>query len=60
MTDAEYEPMWEKLLRFTGSKETAQNLMTDIGLGKRIASIVAKRMVLLAESGQRPTPAANP
>ena len=35
--------------------ETRAELMTDIGLGKRIASIVAKRLVLLlSEDGQRP------
>jgi guanosine-3',5'-bis(diphosphate) 3'-pyrophosphohydrolase len=52
--DPAYAPMWDKLLRFTGSKDRAE-LLTDIGLGKRIANIVAKRMAhLLAESGQRP------
>lgn len=46
--------IWEKLLRFTGSR-TRSELMTDIGLGKRVASIVAKRMALLmSEDGQRP------
>lgn len=52
--DAEYTPIWDKLLRFTGNK-TRQDLLVDIGLGKRIATIVAKRVVhLLAEAGQRP------
>jgi len=52
--DPVYEPIWEKLLRFTGSKNRHE-LLTDIGLGKRIAHIVAKRLVhLLADSGQRP------
>ena len=52
--DPIYEPIWDKLLRFTGSKNR-QELLTDIGLGKRIAHIVAKRLVhLLADSGQRP------
>jgi GTP pyrophosphokinase len=47
-------PVWEKLLRFTGNK-SRQELLVDIGLGKRIASIVAKRLVhLLADAGQRP------
>ena len=51
---AAYEPIWDKLLRFTGSKNK-QELLTDIGLGKRIANIVAKRLVqLLAETGERP------
>ncbi|MBC7436821.1 MAG: bifunctional (p)ppGpp synthetase/guanosine-3',5'-bis(diphosphate) 3'-pyrophosphohydrolase [Bdellovibrionales bacterium] len=52
--DEANQPIWEKLLRFTGSRTRAE-LLTDIGLGKRIASIVAKRlMTLLAEKGQRP------
>ena len=52
-TDA-MQPLWDKLLRFTGSR-TRSELMTDIGLGKRIASIVAKRLVaLMAEHGHRP------
>ena len=49
-----YQPIWEKLLRFTGNK-TREELMTDVGLGKRIATMIAKRLVsLLAESGERP------
>ncbi len=52
--DAIYSPLWDKLLRFTGNKNR-QELLTDIGLGKRIAHIVAKRVVqLLAETGERP------
>jgi GTP diphosphokinase / guanosine-3',5'-bis(diphosphate) 3'-diphosphatase len=49
--EGEFHGVWERLLRFTGNRERADLLM-DLGLGKRIASIVAKRMVaLLAESG---------
>jgi GTP pyrophosphokinase len=45
--------VWDKLLRFTGSRHRDELLM-DIGLGKRIASIVAKRLVtLLAENGAK-------
>ncbi|MGI4777991.1 MAG: RelA/SpoT family protein [Janthinobacterium lividum] len=52
--DTEHQMLWEKLLRFTGSRNRAE-LLTDIGLGKRVASIVAKRlMALLAERGQKP------
>jgi GTP pyrophosphokinase len=52
--DPVFDPIWDKLLRFTGSK-SRQELLTDIGLGKRIAHIVAKRLVLLlADSGQKP------
>ncbi len=46
--------IWEKLLRFSGNRNRAE-LMTDMGLGKRIASIVAKRLAkLLADSGEKP------
>ncbi|WP_138514524.1 RelA/SpoT family protein [Rhodoferax bucti] len=49
-----YASLWDKLLRFTGNK-TRQELLMDIGLGKRIANIVAKRMVnLLSDTGERP------
>ncbi|MGJ7555095.1 RelA/SpoT family protein [Variovorax sp. RB2P76] len=52
--DDEHQPLWEKLLRFTGNR-TRSELLTDIGLGKRIASIVAKRLVsMLSELGERP------
>jgi len=52
--DEEHRTIWEKLLRFTGSRSRAE-LLTDIGLGKRIASIVAKRLVtMLAERGEKP------
>ena len=51
---AEYLPIWDKLLRFSGNK-TRHELLTDIGLGKRIANIVAKRLVLLlVEAGYKP------
>ncbi len=46
--------IWEKILRFTGNKNK-EELMVDIGLGKRVASIVAKRLTsLLAETGEKP------
>lgn len=52
--DDEHQAMWEKLLRFTGNRSRSE-LLTDIGLGKRIATIVAKRlMALLAETGEKP------
>jgi GTP pyrophosphokinase len=50
----EMQPLWDKLLRFTGSRDRSE-LMVDIGLGKRIATIVAKRLfVLMTEYGHRP------
>ena len=46
--------LWDKILRFSGNRSRA-DLLTDIGLGKRIASMVAKRIVvLLAELGEKP------
>ena len=52
--DPAYQPILDKLLRFTGNKSRA-DLLIDIGLDKRIANIVAKRLVsLLAEKGERP------
>ncbi len=52
--DDAHQGLWDKLLRFSGNKTRAE-LLADIGLGKRIASIVAKRLVsLLAELGEKP------
>ena len=49
-----YRAVWDKLLRFTGNRYRAE-LLTDIGLGKRIASIVGRRLVkLLTEQGDKP------
>lgn len=48
-----YQPIWDKLLRFTGNRDRTE-LMADIAMGKRIASIVAKRLVrLLTDSGEK-------
>ncbi len=47
--------LWEKLLRFTGNK-SREELLTDIGLGKRIASMVGKKLAaLLSEAGHKPS-----
>ena len=52
--DGEYKTTWEKLLRFTGNK-TRNELLADIGMGKRIASMVGKKLaVLLSETGLKP------
>ncbi|HYP82027.1 bifunctional (p)ppGpp synthetase/guanosine-3',5'-bis(diphosphate) 3'-pyrophosphohydrolase [Variovorax sp.] len=52
--DEAHQAMWDKLLRFTGNRSRAE-LLTDLGLGRRIATIVAKRlMALLAETGEKP------
>ncbi len=52
--DVQHQAVWEKLLRFTASRHRDE-LLTDIGLGRRIAGIVAKRLVvLLSENGEKP------
>ena len=52
--DGPYKTTWEKLLRFTGNK-TRSELLSDIGMGKRIASMVGKKLaVLLSETGLKP------
>jgi GTP pyrophosphokinase len=52
--EATDRPIWDKLVRFTGNRNRDE-MMADIGLGKRSASMVAKRMVtLLAAQGVRP------
>ena len=52
--DDTHHATWEKILRFTGNRSRAE-LLTDIGMGKRIASMIAKRIVaFLAENGEKP------
>jgi guanosine-3',5'-bis(diphosphate) 3'-pyrophosphohydrolase len=52
--DELHAQLWDKLLHFTGSR-TRSELLTDIGLGKRVASIVAKRLaILLSDKGLKP------
>ncbi len=52
--DGVHRASWEKLLRFTGNK-SREELLADLGLGKRIASMVGKKLaVLLAEAGLKP------
>ena len=52
--DDAHHATWEKILRFTGNRSRAE-LLTDIGMGKRIASMIAKRIVsFLAEKGEKP------
>ncbi len=51
---AENQALWDKLLRFSGNKSRSE-LLTDIALGKRIAHIIAKRLlILLTDSGKKP------
>jgi guanosine-3',5'-bis(diphosphate) 3'-pyrophosphohydrolase len=44
--------LWDKFLRETGAK-TRQNVLADIGLGKRLAAIVARRLAEGYESGRQ-------
>ena len=54
--DAHAAETWQLLLRWSGNRTPAE-LLTDIGLGKKIASIVAKRLaLLLTERGGRADP----
>lgn len=46
--------LWQQITRWSGNRNRAE-LLTDLGLGRKIASIVAKRIArLLADEGQRP------
>src|SRR6185436_9991174 len=46
-------PIWQQLLRWTGNK-SRDDLFIDIGVGRKIATIVATRLArLLAEGGIR-------
>jgi len=46
--------VWDKLLRFSGNRNRS-DLLVEIGLGRRIASIVAKRLArLLSDLGEKP------
>jgi len=46
--------LWQALIRWGGNRNR-HDLMVDIGLGRKISTMVAKRMAqILAEAGQRP------
>ena len=48
--------LWQQLTRWSGNKNR-EDLFTDIGLGRKIATIVAKRLTkLMVEQGTRPDP----
>jgi len=48
--------LWQHLTRWSGNK-TRDDLFIDIGLGRKIATIVAKRLAaLMAEGGAKPDP----
>ncbi len=52
--DAEATQLWQQLTRWSGNRGRGE-LLTDIGLGRKIAGIIAKRLAqMLAERGTRP------
>jgi len=52
--DADAAALWQQVARWAGNRHRAE-LMADIGQGRKIATIVAKRVAqLLAERGARP------
>ena len=54
LDDAQAQALWALLIRWSGNRSRA-DLLVDIGLGRKIATIVAKRLALLmAERGARP------
>ncbi len=54
LDDTEAQALWALLIRWSGNRNRA-DLLVDIGLGRKIATIVAKRLAqLMAERGARP------
>ena len=54
LDDAPAQALWGQLTRWSGNRSRA-DLLVDIGLGRKIATIVAKRLAqLMAERGNRP------
>jgi GTP pyrophosphokinase/guanosine-3',5'-bis(diphosphate) 3'-pyrophosphohydrolase len=54
--DGDDAALWQQLTRWSGNR-SRQDLFTDIGLGRKIATIVATRLArLMAEGGSRPDP----
>ncbi|OYU99983.1 MAG: guanosine-3',5'-bis(diphosphate) 3'-pyrophosphohydrolase [Burkholderiales bacterium PBB5] len=54
LEDTDAQVLWQQLTRWSGSRSRG-DLLVDIGLGKKIATIVAKRLAqLMAERGGRP------
>jgi guanosine-3',5'-bis(diphosphate) 3'-pyrophosphohydrolase len=49
------EPQWDRLVRDAGLK-SRQELLADIGLGKRLAAVVARRLLARGEPGPHEPP----
>ena len=55
-TDADAAALWQQLTRWSGNRNRGE-LLVDIGLGRKIATIVAKRLAqMMGERGIRPDP----
>ncbi|MDE2612064.1 MAG: bifunctional (p)ppGpp synthetase/guanosine-3',5'-bis(diphosphate) 3'-pyrophosphohydrolase, partial [Burkholderiales bacterium] len=55
-SDATAAALWQQLTRWSGNRNRGE-LLTDIGLGRKIATIVAKRLAqMMGERGIRPDP----
>ena len=53
-SDAPAQALWQQLTRWSGNRSRA-DLMSDIALGRKIATIVAKRLAqLMVDRGDRP------
>ncbi|MCU0967997.1 MAG: bifunctional (p)ppGpp synthetase/guanosine-3',5'-bis(diphosphate) 3'-pyrophosphohydrolase [Rubrivivax sp.] len=53
-SDAEAAQIWQQLTRWSGNRHRGE-LLVDVGLGRKIAIIVAKRLAqIMAEHGRRP------
>ena len=54
------DALWERFLREEAGEKSRQEILSDIGLGKRLPVVVAKRLLapsgLIAEMPQRPDP----
>ncbi len=50
------EAQWDKFVRDSGAK-SRQEILADIGLGKRLAAVVARRLLSLGEPGPNEVPA---
>ncbi|MES2714914.1 MAG: bifunctional (p)ppGpp synthetase/guanosine-3',5'-bis(diphosphate) 3'-pyrophosphohydrolase [Pseudomonadota bacterium] len=54
LDDTQAQALWAQLIRWSGNRSRA-DLLVDIGLGRKIATIVAKRLAqLMNERGARP------
>ncbi|MDO8376586.1 MAG: bifunctional (p)ppGpp synthetase/guanosine-3',5'-bis(diphosphate) 3'-pyrophosphohydrolase, partial [Aquabacterium sp.] len=54
LDDVPAQALWQQLTRWSGNRSRT-DLLVDIGLGRKIATIVAKRLAqLMAERGARP------